>query len=84
MNSRIDELAKRLSGGASRRQTLQGLGALALGSLAVFGANDRTEARRNNRRCNNCKHKCKRDNRRKNNNNNKKNCGNKCRNKCRN
>lgn len=85
MNTWLDELTKRLSGGASRRQTLQGLGALMLGAVGIDRASQASEARRNNnRRCNNCKQKCRRKNRRKNNNNNKQNCNNKCRNKCRN
>jgi hypothetical protein len=52
MDDRIDAIAKRLGQSAGRREVVQGLGALALGSLGVLGVSRAAGAE-------SCKERCK-------------------------
>jgi hypothetical protein len=83
MSERFDDFAKTVAERRSRRTTLLGLGALALGSLGVRGFGQEAAAKGKNNKCNKCKNKCQRNNKKKN-GKNQKNCNNKCNNKCRN
>ena len=48
MSERIDSFAKTVAERTTRRSALLGLGALALGSLGLFGLGQETEAKQNN------------------------------------
>jgi hypothetical protein len=83
MSERIDDFAKTVAEHMTRRSALQGVGALALGSLEIFGLGQETEAKNSNKsnECNTCKDTCKRNNKKKG-KTNPNNCSNKCRSKC--
>lgn len=81
MSDRLDNLARAVAEPTTRRTTLMGLGALALGSLGLRRIGQEAEAKNNNNDCNQCKQQCKRNNR-KQGKKHPKNCNNKCRNKC--
>ena len=81
MSEQIERFSKALAERATRRRTLSGLGALALGSLGILGVGQRAGAENN--KCQQCRRQCKRNNKKK----GKKdpnNCSNKCRNRCNN
>ena len=80
MSERIDEVAKMVAAGTTRRSTLVGLAALSLGALGVRGVG-RVSAANND--CRQCKRQCKRNNR-KPGKKNPNNCSRKCRNRCNN
>lgn len=79
MSERMDDFAKSVSEGTSRRNALAGIGALALGALGIVGLGPEAEAADNP--CQKCKKQCKRNNHRRG-NKNPKDCKKKCRNKC--
>jgi hypothetical protein len=81
MRERMDEIATTVATHTTRRSTLRGLSALALGALGLL-AGDRQTAAKNNA-CQQCKQQCKRNNK-KAGKKDPKNCNNKCRNKCKN
>jgi hypothetical protein len=83
VDERIDDVAKTVAAGTTRRSTLLGLGAGALGALGILGASRGTEAKKNDNDCKQCKKKCKRNNR-KPGKKNPNNCSSKCRNRCKN
>jgi hypothetical protein len=81
MSERIDDVAKMVAERTTRRSTLLGAGALALGALGMLGAGQVSAA--NNNDCQQCKKQCKRNNR-KPGKKNPNNCSRKCRNRCNN
>ena len=84
MSDRLDNLTRAVAEHTTRRTTLMGLGALALGSLGLHAFGQEGEAKNNNNNdCNQCKQQCKRNNR-KQGRKHKRNCSSKCNHKCRN
>ena len=81
MSERFDVVAKIVAARTTRRRTLVGVGAFALGSLGILSVGHETEAANND--CTQCKKQCKRNNR-KQGKKHKRNCSNKCNHKCRN
>jgi hypothetical protein len=81
MSERLDEMARTVAAHPTRRSTIAGLGALALGALGIVGIGQGADAAKN--ACQECKQKCKRNNK-KPGKKNPSNCSKKCNNKCKN
>ena len=80
MTERFDSFAKVVAERTTRRRTLAGLGALALGSLGILGGIQETRAEN---RCKRCRRKCQHNNKKKG-KKNPNNCSSRCRNICNN
>lgn len=82
MSERMDDLAKIVAAGTTRRSALAGLSGLAFGTLGIIGLRQETAAANNNE-CSQCKRQCRRNNK-KSGKKHPNNCSSKCRNRCNN
>jgi hypothetical protein len=80
MSERMDKMARTVAEHTTRRSTLLGMGALALGAVGLLGMSQGADAENE---CKQCKKTCKRNNRKKG-KKNPNNCSRKCRNTCNN
>lgn len=81
MSERMDEMARTVAARTTRRSTIAGLGALAIGALGIVGISQGTDAAQN--ACQECKQTCKRNNKKQGKKNPNK-CSKKCNDKCKN
>jgi hypothetical protein len=81
MNERMDEMARTVAARTTRRSTIAGLGALAIGALGIVGIGQGAAAAKNP--CQECKQQCKRNNKKPGKKHPTK-CSKKCNDKCKN